>query len=39
MHIDYKTKNKEFRLSDLLLKLENFDQLERVRYTTLTLKI
>jgi len=26
--------NKEFRLSDLLLELENFDQLERVRYTT-----
>ena len=30
----YKDKNKEFRLSDLLLELENFDQLERVRYTT-----
>jgi tRNA-2-methylthio-N6-dimethylallyladenosine synthase len=27
-------KNKEFRLSDLLLELENFDQLERIRYTT-----
>ena len=31
---NYKTKNSEFRLSDLLLKLESFDQLERVRYTT-----
>ena len=30
----YKNKNKEFRLSDLLLELENFDQLERLRYTT-----
>jgi tRNA-2-methylthio-N6-dimethylallyladenosine synthase len=30
----YTDKNKEFRLSDLLLKLEDFDQLERVRYTT-----
>jgi len=30
----YKDKNKEFRLSDLLLKFESFDQLERVRYTT-----
>ena len=27
-------KNKEFRLSDLLLELENFEQLERIRYTT-----
>ena len=27
-------KNKEFRLSDLLLELENFDQLKRIRYTT-----
>jgi len=31
---NYKDKNKEFRLSDLLLELENFDELERVRYTT-----
>jgi len=31
---NYKTKNTEFRLSDLLLELENFTQLERVRYTT-----
>jgi tRNA-2-methylthio-N6-dimethylallyladenosine synthase len=31
---NYKSKNKEFRLSDLLLELENFNQLERVRYTT-----
>ena len=30
----YKDKNKEFRLADLLLKLDNFDSLERVRYTT-----
>ena len=30
----YKTEDKEFRLSDLLLELENFDELERVRYTT-----
>ncbi|MDB9832056.1 tRNA (N6-isopentenyl adenosine(37)-C2)-methylthiotransferase MiaB [Candidatus Pelagibacter sp.] len=30
----HKGKNTEFRLSDLLLELENFDQLERVRYTT-----
>jgi len=30
----YKDKNKEFRLSDLLLELENFDKLVRVRYTT-----
>ena len=30
----YKGKNKEFRLSDLLLELENFKELERVRYTT-----
>ena len=34
----YKDKNKEFRLSDLLLELENFDQLERIRYTTSHLK-
>jgi len=30
----YKDKNKEFRLSDLLLELENFKELERIRYTT-----
>ena len=30
----YKDKNKEFRLSDLLLELESFDELDRVRYTT-----
>ena len=30
----YKDESKEFRLSDLLLELENFDELERVRYTT-----
>jgi len=30
----YKSKNKEFRLSDLLLELESFNELERVRYTT-----
>jgi tRNA-2-methylthio-N6-dimethylallyladenosine synthase len=30
----YKDENKEFRLSDLLLELESFDELERVRYTT-----
>jgi len=30
----YKIENKEFRLSDLLLKLENFNELERIRYTT-----
>ena len=30
----YKDKNKEFRLSDLLLKLESFNELERIRYTT-----
>jgi len=30
----YKDENKEFRLSDLLLELENFDKLVRVRYTT-----
>ena len=30
----YKDKNKEFRLSDLLLKLESFKELERIRYTT-----
>ena len=30
----FKDKNKEFRLSDLLLELEKFNQLERIRYTT-----
>jgi len=30
----YNSENKEFRLSDLLLKLENFVELERIRYTT-----
>jgi tRNA-2-methylthio-N6-dimethylallyladenosine synthase len=30
----YKDKNKEYRLSDLLLELENFNELERIRYTT-----
>jgi len=30
----YTDENKKFRLSDLLLELENFDKLERVRYTT-----
>jgi tRNA-2-methylthio-N6-dimethylallyladenosine synthase len=30
----YIEENKKFRLSDLLLKLENFKQLKRVRYTT-----
>ena len=30
----YKNKNTEFKLSDLLLELENFDQLERIRFTT-----
>ena len=30
----YKNENKEYRLSDLLLKLESFNALERVRYTT-----
>ena len=30
----YKVQNTEFRLSDLLLELDSFDQLERVRYTT-----
>ncbi len=30
----YKEKNKEFRLSDLLLKLDGFEQLVRIRYTT-----
>ena len=31
---NYKINNKEFRLSDLLLELENFTQLKRIRYTT-----
>ena len=30
----YKNEGKEYRLSDLLLKLENFDKLVRIRYTT-----
>ena len=30
----HKNKNKEFRLSDLLLELESFNELERIRYTT-----
>jgi tRNA-2-methylthio-N6-dimethylallyladenosine synthase len=30
----YRKKNKEFRLSDLLLELEGLDELERIRYTT-----
>jgi tRNA-2-methylthio-N6-dimethylallyladenosine synthase len=30
----YKEENKEFKLSDLLLKLESFKDLERIRYTT-----
>jgi len=30
----YKEKNKESRLSDLLLELDSFGQLERIRYTT-----
>ena len=30
----YKDKNKEYRLSNLLLELENFKELERIRYTT-----
>jgi len=30
----YKGENKEYRLSDLLLELESFNELERVRYTT-----
>ena len=31
---NYRTENKEFRLSDLLIKLESFSGLERIRYTT-----
>jgi tRNA-2-methylthio-N6-dimethylallyladenosine synthase len=30
----YKGENQEFRLPDLLLELENFKKLERIRYTT-----
>ena len=30
----YKNKNKEFKLSDLLIRLENFHELERIRFTT-----
>ena len=30
----YKDEYKEFRLSDLLIELENFNELERIRYTT-----
>jgi tRNA-2-methylthio-N6-dimethylallyladenosine synthase len=30
----YKSEGKEYRLSDLLLELENFDKLMRIRYTT-----
>jgi len=30
----FKDKEKEFRLSDLLLELEKFNELERIRYTT-----
>jgi tRNA-2-methylthio-N6-dimethylallyladenosine synthase len=30
----YKEKNKEFKLSDLILELENFSELLRIRYTT-----
>ncbi len=31
---NYTSNNKEFRLSHLLLELENFNQIERIRYTT-----
>ncbi|MDB3949265.1 tRNA (N6-isopentenyl adenosine(37)-C2)-methylthiotransferase MiaB [Candidatus Pelagibacter sp.] len=31
---NYKHDNKEFRLSDLLLELESFNELARIRYTT-----
>ena len=31
---NYKNKNKKFKLSDLLLELENFNELDRVRFTT-----
>jgi len=30
----YKNENGEYRLSDLLLELENFNELERIRFTT-----
>jgi len=30
----YKYENREYRLSDLLLELESFNELERIRYTT-----
>ena len=30
----YKNENKEFRLSDLLIELDNIHELERIRYTT-----
>ena len=30
----FKDENREFRLSDLLLELDGFNQLERIRYTT-----
>jgi tRNA-2-methylthio-N6-dimethylallyladenosine synthase len=30
----YKDKNKEYKLADLLLELEGFNELERLRYTT-----
>ncbi|MBA1339846.1 MAG: tRNA-2-methylthio-N6-dimethylallyladenosine synthase [Pelagibacterales bacterium] len=30
----YKEESKEFRLSDLILELEKFNELERIRYTT-----
>jgi len=30
----FKDENTEFRLADLLLELDGFDQLERIRYTT-----
>ena len=30
----YREKNKEFRLSDLILELEKFSEIERIRYTT-----
>ena len=31
---NYKDKNKKYRLSDLLSKLDSFDKLKRIRYTT-----
>jgi tRNA-2-methylthio-N6-dimethylallyladenosine synthase len=30
----YKDENKKYKLSDILLELENFNELERIRYTT-----